>query len=321
MQNYNYLQKFLHGLCLGNNLIKKSLFEVEKLIYYKKNDLIKHSNHVFISGLPRSGTTALLNFIYESKQFSSFCYEDMPFIMSPNIYSKINKKKEIQKKERYHNDGILFDLNTPEAFDEVFFLTINKKDIEKEFERFVSLILKKNNKIRYLSKNNFNYRRLDFLKRVFPKSILLIPFRKPLEHANSLLNQHINFLKIQKDNPFILKYMNYLGHFEFGINHKSWNKSENFKLDNINYWIEQWLLFYDNLYKKSENIKNLFFICYEKLDNQDYMNKIKKRIELNLANDFIFKKSHIEIDQGYENKLLNKANDIYKNLVIESEKL
>jgi len=75
------------------------------------------------------------------------------------------------------------------------------------------------------------------------------------------------------------------------------------------------------LYKKSKNIKDLFFICYEKLEDQDYMNKIKKRIELNLANDFIFKKSHIEVDQGYESKLLNKANDIYKNLAIESEKL
>jgi len=51
------------------------------------------------------------------------------------------------------------------------------------------------------------------------------------------------------------------------------------------------------------------------------MNKIKKRIELNLANDFIFKKSYIEINQGYETKLLKKANDIYKNLAIESEKL
>ena len=114
--------------------------------------------------------------------------------------------------------------------------------------------------------------------------------------------------------------MNYLGHFEFGINHKSWNNSENFNLDNINYWLEQWLLFYDNLYKKSKNIKNLFFICYEKLDNQDYINKIKKRIELNLANDFIFKKSHIEIDQDYEIKLLDKANVLYKKLDIESDK-
>ncbi len=195
MQNYNYLQKFLHGLCLGNNLIKKSLFEVEKLLYYKKNDLIKHSNHVFISGLPRSGTTALLNFIYESKQFSSFCYEDMPFIMSPNIYSKINKKKEIEKKERYHNDGILFDLNTPEAFDEVFFLTINKKDIEKEFERFVSLILKKNNKIRYLSKNNFNYKRLDFLKRSFSKINFINSIQKTSRACEFTLKSTHKFFK------------------------------------------------------------------------------------------------------------------------------
>ena len=59
MQNYNYLQKFLHDIILGKKFIKKSLYELEKLIYLK-NKHFTNDKHVFITGLPRSGTTVLL---------------------------------------------------------------------------------------------------------------------------------------------------------------------------------------------------------------------------------------------------------------------
>ena len=36
MNNYNFLQKQLHLITLGNRLIKKSLFEIEKNIFLKK---------------------------------------------------------------------------------------------------------------------------------------------------------------------------------------------------------------------------------------------------------------------------------------------
>ena len=44
--------------------------------------------------------------------------------------------------------------------------------------------------------------------------------REPISHSISLLNQHLNFLEIQKKDPFVLEYMNSLGHFEFGLNTK-----------------------------------------------------------------------------------------------------
>ena len=51
--------------------------------------------------------------------------------------------------------------------------------------------------------------------------------------------------------------MNYLGHNEFGLNHIAWNKPINFNdLNNINYWLEQWTLFYKNIQEKYKNYKN-----------------------------------------------------------------
>ena len=98
----------------------------------------------------------------------------------------------------------------------------------------------------YLSKNNLNYKRINLINSILPKSIFLIPIREPLQHAFSLLNQHLRFNELQKKDKFILRYMNYLGHNEFGLNHKSWHQPINFHDQNkINYWLEQWFLFYE----------------------------------------------------------------------------
>ena len=37
--------------------------------------------HVFITGLARSGTTILLNALYKSNIFASLTYSDMPFVL------------------------------------------------------------------------------------------------------------------------------------------------------------------------------------------------------------------------------------------------
>ena len=55
--------------------------------------------------------------------------------------------------------------------------------------------------------------------------------------------------------------MNYLGHNEFGIDHKSWKNPINFdNFNDINYWLEQWYLFYQDIIKKYQSYENCFFI-------------------------------------------------------------
>ena len=88
MQNYSAIQKFLHDFVLKKKIINKSLFELEK-IFYLKNKEIKNQSHIFITGMPRSGTTCLLNLLFSSEQFASLTYNNMPFILSPN-FSKLS---------------------------------------------------------------------------------------------------------------------------------------------------------------------------------------------------------------------------------------
>ena len=68
--------------------------------------------------------------------------------------------------------------------------------------------------------------------------------------------------------------MKWLGHFEFGLDHKSWFESKKyFNLESINYWLEQW--FHNNILKFG-NVENLVFIEHQKLKLKQYSSKIKK---------------------------------------------
>ena len=313
MQNYSGIQKFLHDLVLSKKFINKSLFELEKIIYLKDKD-IKNQSHIFITGLPRSGTTSLLNFIYSSDHYASLTYKNMPFILSPN-FSKLFNKKNISKKERLHGDGISYDINSPEALDEIFFNN-EEEFIKNELVNYIQLILLSESKDKYLSKNNLNFKRIDLINSILPNSKFLIPIREPLQHAYSLFNQHLNFSQLQQGNDFIRRYMNYLGHNEFGINHKPWNNPINFKdLNDINYWLEQWCLFYQDILKNYQSYDNCFFIIYEELTNQNYLKVLLEKIYFNQVENFnlnYFKNSNKkEIDIDYAKDTYENAKDIY----------
>jgi len=321
MKNYSFIQKIFHDLVLGKKFINKSLFEIEKIIYLKNKDLTNQS-HIFISGLPRSGTTSLLNFIYLSNQFASLKYKNMPFILSPN-FSKLFNKKNILKKERLHADGITYDMNSPEAFDEVFFSN-DEEFIKNELLNYIQLILDSENKIRYLSKNNLNYKRMDLINSILPNSIFLIPIREPLQHSYSLLNQHLHFSKLQKKDDFIRRYMNCLGHNEFGLNHKPWNKPINFDdLNKIDYWLEQWSFFYENIYKNYQSCKNCFFVIYEEFTNPNYIKMLLEKINLNKVENLdlnYFKNSNKkEIDINFDNITYENALNIYKKFIDQEQ--
>ena len=324
MQNYSKTQKFLHDLVFNNKIINKSLFEIEKIFYLSKKKLdIENETHIFITGLPRSGTTILLNFIYSTNEFASLTYGNMPFLLSPN-FSKFFNKNGIKKIERMHKDGIYYDSNSPDTFDEVFFNN-EEQFVKKELLNYIKLILTSRNKFRYLSKNNLNYSRIDLIRSIFPNAIFIIPIREPLQHAYSLLTQHLNFIRLQKKNDFIRRYMNYLGHNEFGLNHRPWNNFINFKdFNNINYWLEQWFMFYKFVLDNFKSQKNIHFVVHEELKNIDYVKKILKNINLknieNIKFDYFKTTNEKKIINGYNLVTYNKTKLIYKEFLKQTLK-
>ena len=310
--NYNNFDKFLINLVLGSKIINKSLYEIEKILYLKKNK--EKFSKLFISSLPRSGTTILLNYIYSTGEFGSLKYKNMPFIISPNL-SKLFIKKKIKKSERAHGDGIFQDLNSPESFSEVFFSTFNEKEIKSELENYISLILKSEKKNKFVNKNNNDYKRIKIINDYTSKSFFLITIRDPIQQANSLLNQHIFFSSIQQSDKFITKYMNYLGHNEFGLGHKPWFDPINFlNNEDINYWLEQWYLFYKNIYSKLKKNKNIKFILYDFLDNKEYVKKFSEELNLNNIDfNFTISKKNIQ-DLKLNDELFKQCETLYESI-------
>ena len=321
MNRYSSSQKLLHKIALSSPLLREIFFDLEKS-FFLNEDFEIDNRHVFISGMARSGTTILLNAIYETNEFASLTYQDMPFILSPNIWSKLNKNSVvIDKQERAHNDGIKIDTNSPEAFEEIFWKTFddNDSDSYKEFMYFVQLLCLKYKKNRYISKNNQNIKRINYLINNYPHSKVIIPFREPLQHSFSLITQHKKFISLQKNDDFIRKYMSLIGHSEFGLDYipqidKNLKYSD---FQNISHWLEQWYLTYDML---SQFLKSpqVLFVCYEELCKDKLVYRsILNFIDNNLFNEFDFKLSLKEINLEYDSDLYDKCLESYNKLKIQ----
>ena len=347
MSNYSSLDQILHKLFLGKSAL--SDFFYKRLIKQKNNKTIFNlANHVFITGLARAGTTSLLNKIYSSNEIPSITYNHMPFILSPFLANLFNKYISNQSGgfiERFHNDGIKINIDSPECLDESFWVKAFPELVNQEFITLRNIPNKLligyskllynharfQNSTRLLIKNNNNHIRLFDLVRFFPKAYFLVMVRNPLAHSKSLLNQNINFIKIKKKNSFVLDYMNYLGHYEFGLNSKTFvydlkknNEILNKDKKKIEYWLIQWIESYRWILESGIlNKKNVFLINYEELCNDDSVYKIICEI-IGIRNsnsglpfvssNFKYNKNLFEINES----LLDLSMNIYEELIKKS---
>ena len=318
MNNYSWLEQKLHKFALSSQFMREVTFDFESTNISPASET---ENHIFITGLARSGTTILLNALYESNSFASLTYADMPFVLAPSLWSKISfNKKNLELKERAHGDGIKISKDSPEAFEEVFWKTFSDEEyeeLEDKFRVYVGNIIRKYKKERYLSKNNQNIKRVELITSIFSNSRILIPFREPIQHAYSLLTQHKKFIKDSKNDKFIGKYMKWIGHTEFGPNYiPIQNQNLNYQNDlEINHWIEQWYLTYNETFQSLKNTVNVDFISYAKLcSNRDYWYQIQKLLNIEKPYDFEFKESKKDISCNLDNVLKEKVMSLYSGL-------
>jgi hypothetical protein len=317
MNNYSGIQKFLHRISLSSKFMREISFDLERSLFMDKSQAAQ-DNHVFVSGLARAGTTILLRAIHASEEFASLSYADMPFVLAPNLWNKLSPKSGNKVEQaRAHDDGIMVSTDSPEAFEEVFWQTLSEQEASDHFEIYIQLILKKYKKERYLSKNNQNVTRLRKIIELLPNATILVPFRDPIQHANSLLFQHLKFCDIQSTDNFVKDYMDWIGHSEFGLGYRPIvanglsYKDCNF----LNHWLEQWYLVYSDLMKNFSAEKNVVFVCYESLCSSEITwAEIRNRIEIKNEYGFDFRASQKEIDIEYDQELYAKCKDIYHSL-------
>jgi hypothetical protein len=250
-------------LALGHRAVLEVTFDMERGAYrpWPANDG-EADAPVFVTGLARAGTTILTRALHEQLGLASLTYRDLPFPLAPNGWAALSARlgRHVEAAERGHGDGILHDLDSAEAIEEVFWRhhegtrfaspgglapVAPLPETLDAFRDYVGLVRRRNGGARYLSKNNTNVLRLAALVETFPEAVLVHPFRTPLQQAQSLLRQHRLALELSAQDPFRAEFMGWLGHHEFGAGQKPFlfagHPVATADRDHIDYWLALWI--------------------------------------------------------------------------------
>jgi hypothetical protein len=303
--DYSDWSKLLHRIVLGNYHIGRFLFNRERKRLKDRAAEPTAVGPVIVSGLARAGTTALTTMLARSPVFHSLTYANMPFLLAPNLWRRFYKPSGEDAKERSHGDKVLFSLTSVEALEEYFFKVFLNDDyihdnelVEHEvdpatldaYDDYQRILCPKDRPGSiYLAKNNNLILRYRSLKDHRPGLCSILLFRDPVEHAFSLMKQHARFSALQEKDPFVLEYMTWLGHHEFGkgLKHFAFADGPTHPTkgpEHIDHWIAVWIAYYTRLLKLVEG-EEVLLVDYRDLLNDPtaVVQRIERYVGVKLA--------------------------------------
>ena len=329
---YSLADRLLHRLAFSTIEAQKGLADMEDRIYAERFARVEIDKPVFVTSLPRAGTTLLLELIASLPYFAAHTYRDMPFPTIPLLWESISRpfRKDSAPVERAHGDGMSVGYDTPEAFEELLWrafwaekyredrITLwnaDDRDAYDEFEPFLKNHVRKliaaradgaSDAARYVSKNNANICRIPHIARMFPDAIILVPFRNPLYQAASMLRQHTRFLDIHARDEFARRYMEYIGHFDFGANFKpidfgNWLDAEQPPLTRAaDFWLRYWRAAFEHILSNAN--ENVVLTSYDVLTDSpfDSLLNIGRAIGLDRAEDLAEKAPRLRAASTYD---------------------
>lgn len=268
---YSRLDRLVHRLAFARPSVQLAAADMEDGMFARDIAGVPLDRPVFVTSLPRAGTTVLLTALAQARDLAAHTYRDMPFVMAPLLWSRLSGgfRKSGTLGERAHGDGVEVGYDSPEAFEEVVWKTFwpdhytadgialwDAGDRDAGGEAFLARHMRKIVALRcgpdaprgrYISKNNANIARLPLIAEVFPDARIVVPVRAPLEHAASLLRQHLNFLDQHARDAFVRRYMADIGHLEFGDLHRPIgfpgfsDRARGLDPRSIDYWLAYWI--------------------------------------------------------------------------------
>ena len=348
--SYSQIDQILHQIAFNTYTAQVTLANLEDRLLNQKLTDCKNDKPVFITALPRAGTTLLLECCASSPEFSAHCYRDMPFVMIPYLWNRFSLtfQRQIKSTERAHGDGMQISPDSHEALEEVVWKTFWQHhyhrdrlipwdyEVNQEFKRFFDshlrkiILLRRQNSqdfTRYVSKNNANIARIKILCQLYPNATIIIPFRDPLHHASSLLQQHLNFLQIHQEDRFASEYMQAIGHYDFGknlrpIDFDGWYDERSSRdPKSLAFWLEYWLASYKHLLKN--DAEQINFFDYDELcrNPQNELKRLAAVIESNNPQALVLALSKIRQprprkinSQSLPASLMQEVNLIYADL-------
>lgn len=208
---------------------------------------------IYVTGLARSGTTLLLELLEGHEEVVTHRYRDFPLLHTPYAWNRFLDRTPLRAEppaERAHADGIRVTRESPEAFEEVLWMSffpglhepgrsavLDAATHNPAFEAFYrdhvrKLLLLRGGR-RYVSKGNYNITRLEYLLRLFPDARFVIPIRDPVWHIASLIKQHRLFCEGERSEPRASVHLRRAGHFEFGLERRPINAGDTAEVERI----------------------------------------------------------------------------------------
>ena len=268
---YGPMEQALHNFAFASPARQKRLGSLETRLFRKRIDREASARPVFITSLPRAGTTIMLNALAEVPEFASATYKHMPFTLSPLLWSKLGPlfQKTAASGERAHGDGLQVSGESPEAFEEMLWMafwperyrkdridTWDAADFDPAFAEYfrthmAKVVATKPGATRYVSKNNANIARLPLIDAICPDATVVIPVRDPRAQVASLMRQHARFLDLHAREPFGRRYMEGVGHFEFGAALKpiafGGHEADPANAGHADFWLRYWINAYEHV--------------------------------------------------------------------------
>jgi hypothetical protein len=348
--DYSFVDRLLHRFAFATWPVQAALADMEEVSFRSRLAGVTLDRPVFVAGLPRAGTTLILELIENSGEFASYQYRDMPFLLTPMLWSALTKSAErkVEQRERAHGDGVAIDIDSPEAFEEVVWRSLYpqkygktaiepwKGGVDPDKQRFFSAQMRKivairtegaGRPLRYLSKCNGNIARFATISAMFSDAVILAPYRRPLDQAASLLRQHQNFLAMHAEDSFSREYMGAIGHYDFGANLKPINfdgwlsKGPAPDFGSLNGWLRYWSAAYGFLLEQQS--LPIRFFSYDALcqDAPTHLASLESLLGLSRAGGLTSQAARVrplkglpepgpEVDQG----LLEEAVHIFERL-------
>lgn len=216
--------------------IWRRLADLESAAVRQETESLTIDRPVYVSSLPRSGTTILTEMLERHPDLTSHRYSDFPNVWTPywrNYLLRRSRFRAPESKERAHGDRIEVSNDSPESVEEVlwmhFFPSLHDPAVDNvldgrlrndDFDRFytqhILKLLAVRRAVRYLSKANYALSRIRYVLELFPDAKFLIPVRNPVQQIASLARQHARFSGASRADPRIPVQLALSGHFEFG---------------------------------------------------------------------------------------------------------
>lgn len=347
-RDYSFIDRLVHRMAFAHPVLQRALGEIESDLFADRFAAQSAERPVFVTGLPRAGTTLLLEMLYKTGEFAAFTYREMPFLLAPLFWSSVTRsaRKDGTMRERAHGDGLEISFDSPEAFEEVAWLAylgdryveekrllpLDENAISSEFRNAFPTLARKlsaaqsapGESKRYLSKNNANISRIPALRSIFPDAALFVCVRKPHSHIRSMMTQHQRFSALHDDDAFARDYMKWIGHFDFGANFRpidfTGRQTSAEEASSPDFWLTYWIDAYTFARRFSNDVH---FVCYEKLfeDAQRLLGHIADAANLGNRAGFIANAADIRkattADQpldGASPALIAEASDLYESL-------